>query len=364
MPIQNHTRVKVSTPGRVCLFGEHQDYLDLPVISCAISLRLSIESQLRNDRVVIIHTPDTGGTITIRLDEATRNDAYRNFFRSGLKVMQDMGLTFSRGFECTVHGTIPISAGTSSSSAMLVSWVNLLARLSDQQKVLEPEELAIAAHAAEVVEFRAPGGKMDQYATAFGGVLYQTFFPQDEVSRLHPVLGTFVLGDSLQPKDTKSVLSRVKNHVLEIVERIRTVHPEFSLQTVRSEDVAMFTRGFGNDGVNLLRGTIRNRDITQEGFDLLRTPNLDASVLGSLLNQQQSILRDILCISTEKIDRMLGAALQAGACGGKINGSGGGGCMFVYAPNNAENVADAIQAAGGRAYVVRPDEGTRIEIER
>ncbi len=31
-----------SAPGRVCLFGEHQDYLDLPVIPCAISRRMTI----------------------------------------------------------------------------------------------------------------------------------------------------------------------------------------------------------------------------------------------------------------------------------------------------------------------------------
>jgi galactokinase len=46
--------------------------------------------------------------------------------------------------------------------------------------------------------------------------------------------------------------------------------------------------------------------------------------------------------------------------GGKINGSGGGGCMFAYAPNNPEHVAEAIEKAGGKAYIVQKDEGTRI----
>lgn len=55
------------------------------------------------------------------------------------------------------------------------------------------------------------------------------------------------------------------------------------------------------------------------------------------------------------------AALSAGALGGKINGSGGGGCMFVYAPNNAQEVADAIDGAGGKSYIINVDSGTRIE---
>jgi galactokinase len=58
---------------------------------------------------------------------------------------------------------------------------------------------------------------------------------------------------------------------------------------------------------------------------------------------------------------MMDAALAAGACGGKINGSGGGGCMFVYAPERPGEVAEAIERAGGKAFVVVSDGGVRIE---
>lgn len=57
----------------------------------------------------------------------------------------------------------------------------------------------------------------------------------------------------------------------------------------------------------------------------------------------------------------MNAALSAGALGGKINGSGGGGCMFVYAPQNPGAVADAIDAAGGKSYIINVDSGTRVE---
>ena len=40
--------MKIVTPGRICLFGEHQDYLGLPVIAMAISLRISIVGEKRN----------------------------------------------------------------------------------------------------------------------------------------------------------------------------------------------------------------------------------------------------------------------------------------------------------------------------
>jgi galactokinase len=53
--------------------------------------------------------------------------------------------------------------------------------------------------------------------------------------------------------------------------------------------------------------------------------------------------------------------LKAGALGAKINGSGGGGCMFAYAPNDPEKVAHAIEKAGGKAYLISIDIGTRVE---
>jgi galactokinase len=71
-------------------------------------------------------------------------------------------------------------------------------------------------------------------------------------------------------------------------------------------------------------------------------------------------LRDVLKVSTSKIETMLDAALNAGALGGKINGSGGGGCMFAMAPDNPQAVAVAIEKAGGKAYIIEPAAGSRI----
>ena len=57
---------------------------------------------------------------------------------------------------------------------------------------------------------------------------------------------------------------------------------------------------------------------------------------------------------------MLDAALNEGALGGKITGSGGGGCMFAYAPNNPEIIARAIAKAGGKSFIIRSDIGTSV----
>ena len=357
----NHPAIRLSTPGRVCLFGEHQDYLDLPVIPCAISLRIVLEGSYRADRQIRIDLPDIGSFETFSIDGPLPYSAERDYFRSAMNVVRREGMTFSRGFDCAVRGKIPINAGTSSSSALIVTWVHFLAIMSDQHRHLPPFDIARLAHSAEVLEFNEPGGMMDHYSTSYGGVIAIDFFPRIAIEPLDPPLGTFVLGDSGEPKDTKGILARVKNQVLEATRGLAHRHPGFSLQSVKEEDLDRYRREISPDQLALLRGTIRNRDITGLAKSVLRSKPFDHRKVGLLLSDHQTILRDILQISTPKIDRMMNAALVAGALGGKINGSGGGGCMFAYAPEHPESVARAIESAGGKAFIIEPDSGTRVE---
>ncbi|HLF14608.1 MAG TPA: galactokinase family protein, partial [Bacteroidota bacterium] len=356
-PSRNPVPWRVSTPGRVCLFGEHQDYLDLPVISAAISLRLSIEGRLRPDLHVRVSAPDISKDFGFDLN-ATSNRiggtiglgaiGWRKFLINGVEVLRRRGYTFSRGIDCTIRGEIPIRGGTSSSSAMVVSWINLLARMSDQGKELSPEDCALLAHMAEVDMAGGVGGKMDQYATAVGGVLFQSFHPDTRVEPMPAKLGTFVLGDSQTQKDTQAILAKVKSRVLGIVKTVLERHPEFSLQTVHPSEIDRYMDEHASGDRTFMRATIRNRDITREGYTLLKRPDPAAADLGALLNEQHSILGGTLGISTPKIDAMIAAALRSGAAGSKINGSGGGGCMFAYAPGAPEAASAVAEAIAGQ----------------
>ncbi|MDY0082540.1 MAG: galactokinase family protein, partial [Ignavibacteriaceae bacterium] len=198
----NH-KLKISTPGRVCLFGEHQDYLHLPIVACAISPRISVEGFRRNDKLINIHLPNISNIESFYIDEPIVYSKERDYLKSSLKVLLRKGYTFSSGFDCVIDGKIPINAGTSSSSALIVTWINFLTRMSDQSEILADEKLARLAYEAEVLEFSEPGGMMDQYSTSIGGIIAIDFFPELIVSRLNTDLKTFVLGNSHQPKNTK-----------------------------------------------------------------------------------------------------------------------------------------------------------------
>ena len=356
---KEENRLIVSAPGRICLFGEHQDYLHLPVIPCAISLRICIEGKRTDDSTVYLDLPDINDEELFTIQEELPYVRERDYFRSVMNVLCRENFTFSHGFDGVVRGDIPINSGTSSSSALTVAWVHLLAQMSDQSKTLPPEVVARYAHRAEVLEFSEPGGMMDHYSTALGGILFLKFWPEVQFEILETDLKTFVLGDSGEPKDTKSILTRVKNRVIHIAEMLLKKHPDFSLHNATPESIRAYRNDLNSEEYQLLEGTLRNHRFTHEAKRILCQEPLNHKKVGELLNATQDVLRDVLKISTPKIDRMLDAAMKAGAYGGKINGSGGGGCMFAYAPENPEAVMKAVEKVGGKGYIVRADQGVR-----
>lgn len=345
----------VSTPGRICLFGEHQDYLGLPVIAAAISKRIQINGDFREDTTVHFSLPDVGAEETFELNYPLVYTKERDYFKSVLNVLHRKGHHLNKGLELTVSGNIPINSGTSSSSALLVSWVSFLNEMYGLGYT--PKQVGEITYEAEVLEFSEPGGMMDQYSTAVGNVIYLASVPQINIETYARELGTFVLGDSMEPKDTLGILSHVKFGMLGGMKKIQAKYPAFDLAT--EKDPAKYRELLSDDEWVLLQSNISDRDLLLEAKAMFEGKiEWSDEKLGSLLNEHQVNLREHKRISTPKINRMIQAALEAGALGGKINGSGGGGCMFAYAPKNPEKVVEAINKEGGKAYIITVDKGT------
>lgn len=354
-------KISVSTPGRICLFGEHQDYLGLPVIAGAISKRIKITAVRRSDDLITLNLPDINEKESFSLSKNLSYIKERDYFRSAVNVVQRYGFILNSGLDCEVRGNIPINSGTSSSSALVVSWINLLIHMSEKNGMVLPEEIAKYAHEAEVVEFGEPGGVMDHYSTACGKVVYIETYPKLRVDNINTDMKTFVLGDSCEPKDTKGILKRVKDQMIDVIKHLQKHHSDFLLQNLDADTVDSYSNDLNTDQLDLLKATIANRDKTGYARNILEKSRLDHKKIGELLYEHHEILRDKLKISTPKIDRMIDAALKAGAYGAKINGSGGGGCMFAYTPENSDEIAEAINRAGGKSYIVKIEKGTGID---
>jgi galactokinase len=360
MDMKNN-QLQVSSPGRICLVGEHQDYFGLAIIAAAINLRITISGKRRSDKTFVIDLPDIGEKEEFSSDREIPYQKKRDYLKSAVNIHRRQGLALT-GWDCLVRGTIPINAGTSSSSALVVAWNKFLLEAAGDGRAEFPEDIAELGYMTEVAEFKEPGGKMDHYTSALGGVVWIQFDEPMKLTKLENPLQTFVLANSLEKKDTTGMLGFIKSHVLEGAARVREKIPGFGLKSSLTPAAAEEIDQLGTDHRRLLKGTMLTRDLTRQGAVLFQTRPFDHRKFGALLSAQHDVLRDLLQISTPKIERMIRAALDAGAFGAKINGSGGGGCMFAYAPDDPEKVAAAVEGAGGQAFVVHVDEGVRREV--
>jgi galactokinase len=351
----------VSAPGRICLFGEHQDYFGLPIIAAAINKRIFIRGTPREDNLIKIDLPDLGEKEEFSIEKDITYHKERDYLRSVVNVLKRKGIRFDSGWDCHLHGTIPINAGTSSSSALVVAWSKFILEAVGEKAFNSPEEIAELGFLAEVAEFHEPGGKMDHYASSLGGVVNVLFEDELKVKRLKNPLKSFVLADSLQKKDTTGMLGYIKSHVLDGMETVRKKIAGFDLKDPIGTREWEAMQTLPSDNKRLLQGTLMTRDLTRKGRELFETDDFDHKKFGQLLTQQHEVLRDYLQTSTPKIDKMMDAALDAGALGGKLNGSGGGGCMFAYAPDRTEQIARAIQRVGAKVDIIQIDQGVRKE---
>ncbi len=352
--------ITASAPGRICLFGEHQDYLGLPVIAAAVDLRIEGSAKLNIQNQFAINMPDIGESVTIDPNVPQAYGNHRDYLRSSITILRRLGVSWPLGLDITIGGNIPINAGVSSSSAMTVMWIRLLLEAGQNSPEFDSEQIARWAFAAEVTEFGDPGGMMDHFCAAVGGVLHIDTRPPFSAKSLAFPREGFVIGHSLEPKATLETLGSRRREVQLGIDQLKSQMPHFDLATTPLSDCETSLKHLDAVPRKRLLANLKNRDITQSALNVIE--GHDAVKFGQLLYQHHLQLRDGLELSTPKLESMLDASMTAGALGGKVNGSGGGGTMFAFAPGKQEAVADAIRSVGGVPYIVSVDKGVRIHL--
>ncbi len=401
--------IEAFAPGRLCLFGEHQDYLGLAVIALAIDRGVHVRlepdaSGALNDHFAI-ELADLGVRDRIAIDGSTEpeldpaaggGNASARWLRAAVQELVRQGVRFPGGARVVVESDLPSNAGCGSSSALVVAFLRalLLHAGASAERWSEPRRLAEIAWQAEVGRFGAPGGRMDQLASALGGLHHLNFGPTPFVQALDVPLGGLVLIESGEPKATVALLARTRAAVERAIAPLRALDPTLDLAALSFDaawnllvDATTRNGGHAGDHVGnhagdrdggitggsagdsaaagdaasererLLFATLRSRDLLLAALRCFTEAPLDRARIGELLDQHHGELRDGLRVSTDRIETLRRAALDAGALGAKLTGSGGGGCLFAYAPEREQEVVAAVTARGARATLVRPSKG-------
>jgi D-glycero-alpha-D-manno-heptose-7-phosphate kinase len=221
-----------------------------------------------------------------------------------------------------LHSDAPVGTGLGSSSTMCVALVGAFQRYLREQWT--PYDVAELAYRIEREELGFKGGRQDMYAAAFGGFNFMEFSRDRTV--VHPL--------KIAPEVANELAYRLllcytgtSHYANDIIERQQRSYAEKEVATVRALDA---TKALAIDMKNeLLRG------------------NIDE--MGRLLDEGWQLKKQFTeGISNPQLDAFYDRARAAGALGGKLVGSGGGGYILLFCDfARRAQVAKAVQASGG-----------------
>nr|WP_299170644.1 galactokinase family protein [uncultured Allomuricauda sp.] len=352
----------IKAPGRTCLFGDHQDYLGLPVIACAIDKHMILTGEQNDSNKLIVNMPDVGSQRIFSINGDNGDSRPGDFLLTALKVLEQYECIPDRGYNIHIASNIAINAGISSSSALLLVWVRFLVEAFGCNQAVTKEFLSRVAYEAEVTYHGSPGGKMDQYSIGMGNVIYLETGNEVSYEIFDKPITGLIVAESGIPKQTTGVLGELKTKAKMAIDEVKERFPKFELEKATVEEIPMYLDHISEDLKIYFSAAIINHSITQKALLEFRKPELDMVEIGKLMNRHHHILKDYLDLTVPKIDDMVNAALEAGALGAKIVGSGRGGSIVVLAKDGEQDkVVNALMAAGSdNAYAVSVDQGVRI----
>lgn len=335
------TTIITSAPAKIILLGEHGVNRQQPALATALDLRLYCRVTTRRDTqydfIAGDHQRSLQRTELLafktdidRLRQAQALNEIRqkanDFFAPTQYVLAHLveqrggpGLTIEWRSALPTGGGL--GSGAAASAAMALGASGALG------PELTPTEVAYLAWQGDIVAHGGIASGLDSGASAVGGLIRYTLADGPQPLPYQVTL-PIVVGDTQVKAATAEVNTRVRTWLAEHPARMH-LFAEMGLLE-RQAEIAL--------------------------------ANNDLPTLGHLLNLNQLLLEK-LGVSVAANERLVEAAIAAGALGAKVSGSGGGGIIIALTePDKQTQVAAALEAAGGKSIVTTAGcPGVRVE---
>ncbi|NJD53554.1 MAG: mevalonate kinase [Candidatus Methanoperedens sp.] len=283
-----------TAPGKIYLFGEHAVVYGEPAIACAVELRTCVAVK-RSSGISISSDIGTTGL-----------DFQMHPYVSS--AIQKLG---SPEVSIKITSRIPVGSGLGSSAAVTVATLEAI----NIECGLGYDKTGIARMAHEIEkEVQGAASPTDTFVSTFGGVVEIPSRKKLDILDCGIVIGNTNKGAS--PKKTAKLVMQVAGLKKEYPDSI--------------DPIIKIIGSFAGYGEIL---------VMQKNY----------IELGKLMNINHGLL-DALGVCTMELSALVYAARNAGAYGAKLTGAGGGGCM-VALTDSPEEVATAIEKAGGSAII-------------
>jgi galactokinase len=384
--------IAASAPGRADFLNTHQDYKGLPVVPAALDLRTYMVASRTGSpgtvEAVSLDLKEKGEEYedSFRIGENLDYKS-RGFFGNYLRAVAKVALVVHRkealmndlhgfGLHVTIKSRVPVSAGLASSAALEVCFATVLNNAYGLK--LTPKSIAEVAFQAENVELGIPCGRLDQYGSSFGGIALVECKPPFNVRRIPFTDLCLVVADSgirhstaeIHPTrqgelnrgltallENKSVSRDLRKKIsprfdetawneiseeelspyLTTIDSIAKKRILFTLRMQRSTEIAlsimvdqvkaneMVARMEGVPGLEACLKPLNNRASDSRAYRL--------RLVGSIMNYQHLLLRDLYDVSLPEIEKIREAMLESEAYGVKISGAGLGGSLIALVGN-------------------------------
>jgi len=383
----------VLSPGRINLIGEHIDYNNLSVLPMAIGRHVRLLVRPRADARVRIASLAAGFAprefvLSGEIPPYPVGD-WGNYVKAAAQALarSHEGL---HGFDAVLDATLPVAAGLSSSSALVIGVA--LALLAANDLGWDPIQLAEEMARAERYT-GTQGGGMDQAicAGAVEGTASRVDFAPLRITPVPvPADWRFVVAHSLSRAEKSGAAQTTYNRrtveCREAVERVAlywagrraggpagrqpaSYRPLLAAHPA-SELVAVGEKVLDGDLLKRFRHVVTEADRVRRAEDALRAADL--ATFGALLSASHASLRDDYEVSSAALDELVGLAEAAGAAGARLTGAGMGGCIIAAArAGNVEAVLDRLRSEfyvpraapeplGDHLFLAEPAGGARV----
>lgn len=303
-----------SAPGKVILFGEHAVVYGRPAIAAPVNqvrAKAIVVAEPRSPRgLVRIIAPDIGLETT--LERLPEDHPLRVVISKAVTVMQ---VSHIPACSITISSTIPIAGGMGSGAAVSVAVLRALS--ASLGRPLRDEQISNLVYEAEQIYHGTPSGIDNTVITFNKPVFFVKGKPAEILAVKEPF--TLVIADSGVKSPTSAAVGEVRHAWEENPEKYEKLF-----------DRAGATAAAGRKAI--LAGRV--------------------AALGPLMNENHALLQQI-GVSSPELDKLVGAALSAGALGAKLSGAGKGGSMIALVnPESANATTAALLIAGAVGAMV------------
>jgi len=316
-------QVTASAPGKAILFGEHAVVYGKPAIAMAINRRAYVKVCKNVDNKIYVNIRDLeiAGCIDLENNNIISDSPKKGILKyvlTSLKKIHD-----GSGLNICIDVNIPIGGGLGSSAAVTVATIAAVAKYNN----INLKELEIAKYAHEVeLEVQKSASPLDTTVSTYGGLIYLGKDAKDiiqlDINYDIPV----VIGYTATRGNTGKLVASVRKK--------REVYPEI---------------------INPVIDSIES--VVEEAKDAII--NNDKRRIIELMNINHGLL-DALGVNTRELSNMVYTARNAGKCGSKITGAGGGGSIIAYCPDGTGEVISAIREIENAMKADISKEGVKI----